>query len=83
MQDMTNHQSEKKRVPSPLCPRSRVLREKVRMRGYKINAVIQFHPLAPTLLCPRNRIFPVHPETGHKGEGVNGNGTYLNLKPHK
>jgi len=31
-------------VPSPLCPRSRVHREKVRMRGYKIKQLRNFIP---------------------------------------
>ena len=44
MQDTTNHQSKKKSVPSPLCPRSRVHREKVRMRGYKIKQLSDFIP---------------------------------------
>jgi hypothetical protein len=40
----------KRRIPSPLCPAlNRVLREKARMRGYKISLSPLFHPLSPTL----------------------------------
>jgi hypothetical protein len=55
----------KQSVPSPLCPRSRVLREKDRMRGQKNQTVALFDPLSPALLCPRSRVLP-------EGEGVYG-----------
>jgi hypothetical protein len=58
MQDMTDRQWKRKSVPSPLCPRSRALREKVRMRGYKIK---QLYPIVSPLPNPL-------PE----GEGVTG-----------
>jgi len=82
MQDMTNHQSKKKSVPSPLCPRSRVHREKVRMRGYKIKQLSSFIPSPQPFYARAAGCSRGTQKTGHKGEGVNGTaGVFCFLAP--